>query len=153
MSAVEFTRKFEIERRGGGERHQWYLLGPRGVVQFKAGPDISQNIAAMYPETHTWIDGIAWTGWDLGYHSPRPTYDGHEPITESCEFLDGMACYYDGTGIGASELLAEWGVGACDDEIIWRTLAERYEDWLCSPEETCASPMTALGVALKRATS
>lgn len=146
MSIGGFTRTFEI-RRG---QHVWMLLGPKGAVQFKASPDLSQEIAAKFYDLYSWIDGVAWTGWDLGYHSPQPTFDGQEPISDSCEFLDGMPCYYDGSSLSAQELLADWASGDCDDEIIWRRLRSAYSDWLEADAEVCASPATALSEAMRR---
>lgn len=154
----DLTRKFEIIEldKGATKMHCWYLLGPRGVVQFKAGPQSPavHEISLQYPSISTFIDGWGWQPWDLGYHSPRPTYDGHEPISDSCEFLDGMACYYDGTSLGARDLCEQWGTSGRDDEVIWCVLAARYEDWLCNTEEeVAASPVTVLIEAMKRADS
>lgn len=41
---------------------------------------------------------------DLGYHSPHPMYKGHKPTTESCPYLDGRLCYYDGSGLAAERI-------------------------------------------------
>ena len=61
---------------------------------------------------------------DLGYHSPKPIYDGHEPICESCKLLDGKPCYYDGSGLNAEcvfdILVKEGGDG------VWQELEEYY---------------------------
>lgn len=61
---------------------------------------------------------------DLGYHSPKPTYEGHEPIGSECEFVDGP-CYYDGSTLNAwrpFEALLREG-----DEGVWRVLEDYYE--------------------------
>ena len=41
---------------------------------------------------------------DKGYHSPVPRYEGQEAISESCPYLDGRPCYYDGSSMAADEL-------------------------------------------------
>lgn len=142
MSAV--VRKYETYDHGGETMHCWYLYGERGVVQFKASPQSAgaHEISMRYPSINTLIDGWSWTGWDLGYHSPRPIYDSQKPM-DSCDILEGQ-CYYDGTSLGASELLGQWAASGRDDEVIWRELADRYDIWLCSEGETFASPVTAL---------
>ncbi len=61
---------------------------------------------------------------DLGYHSPKPTYKGQESITESCEWLNGKPCYYDGSGLQAEKvfniLITE------GHEAMWKYLEEYY---------------------------
>lgn len=63
---------------------------------------------------------------DLGYHSPKPMYEGHSICTESCEYLDGKPCYYDGSGLNAERiyevLLKEGSDG------VWRELEEYYKE-------------------------
>lgn len=63
---------------------------------------------------------------DLGYHSPMPLYEGQSIGVESCEYLDGKACYYDGSGINAERiyevLLKEGSDG------VWRELEEFYNN-------------------------
>lgn len=41
---------------------------------------------------------------DLGYHSPKPMYEGQSIASESCEYLDGKPCYYDGSGLNAERI-------------------------------------------------
>lgn len=87
---------------------------------------------------------------DLGYHSPKPMYEGQEPMglkeikirknpkkkgmngyftstnpkPTPCEWLDGKPCYYDGSGINAEPifdvLLREGSDG------VWRELEKYY---------------------------
>lgn len=85
-------------------------------------------------------------GADLGYHSPKPMYDGHKPcrvtlkkmkfkdgeITPGtygdpiiCEYLDNdVPCYYDGSMLAGQKMyntLLEKG-----EEEIWKQLEEYY---------------------------
>lgn len=63
---------------------------------------------------------------DLGYHSLAPTYEGQNVCSESCQYLDGRPCYYDGSGLNAEKiyevLLKEGSDG------VWRELEEFYND-------------------------
>jgi len=67
------------------------------------------------------------TGFPLAisYHSPRPR-DGVRPVP--CDLLGGP-CYVDGTITGARELCERWLAAGKDDQVIWRTLEERYSRW------------------------
>jgi hypothetical protein len=60
---------------------------------------------------------------DLGYHSPRPMYEGQEPM-QHCDLLPAGTCYYDGSGLNAEpvmESLIEEG-----DDAVWRKLEDEY---------------------------
>ena len=62
---------------------------------------------------------------DLGYHSPKPLYEDQTQISDSCEYLDGRPCYYDGSGLNAKsiyEVLLKEG-----DKGVWRELEEYYK--------------------------
>jgi len=69
---------------------------------------------------------------DLGYHSPIPMYEGQDICGESCEYLDGKPCYYDGSGLNAERiyqvLLKEGSNG------VWRELEGYYKDIFGSEE-------------------
>jgi len=36
---------------------------------------------------------------DLGYHSPKPRYEGQELATEDCQWVEGGRCYSDASGL------------------------------------------------------
>lgn len=61
---------------------------------------------------------------NLGYHSPKPMYEGQTSISESCEFLDGKPCYPGENGLAAAKvfevLLREGDAG------VWRVLEDYY---------------------------
>lgn len=70
---------------------------------------------------------------DLGYHSFTPRYEDQTCISESCEWLDGKPCYYDGSGLNAEriyDVLLKEG-----DEGVWRELEIYYME-LFEQEET-----------------
>ena len=63
---------------------------------------------------------------DLGYHSYKPRYEGQTLLTESCEYLDGKPCYYDGSSLNAEtiyETLLEEG-----SDGVWRELENCYNE-------------------------
>lgn len=63
-------------------------------------------------------------GWDVGYHSPKPTYKGHKPMKGKCRVLHGK-CYYDGSTLRAvdnEEILIREG-----SEGIWKFLEKDWE--------------------------
>jgi len=62
--------------------------------------------------------------WDVGYHSPKPMYEGQEKM--DCDILKKGYCYYDGSGLRGNndklpELFYEEG-----DEAIWKYLEDYY---------------------------
>ncbi len=63
---------------------------------------------------------------DIGYHSPKPMFDGQGTMTDNCEWLDGKPCYYDGSGLNAEEyfqILVEKG-----DDGLWEAMEKYYND-------------------------
>jgi hypothetical protein len=59
---------------------------------------------------------------DLGYHSPKPTYEGQRSM--ECDVIPGGSCYYDGSTLSASELFDEF----CErgEDAIWERLMDNY---------------------------
>lgn len=62
-------------------------------------------------------------GWDVGYHSPKPMFEGHTSIGE-CVYTGGE-CYYDGSGLYAQEnqeiLIREGSPG------VWKFLKKEWK--------------------------
>lgn len=110
------------------------LKGNKGAVQFTFS-------TGMYlPKTYKWWrdNGLHlqpnkpdYMGFDVGYHSPTPRWEGQEPMREHCDWLDGK-CYYDGSGLRAEEwmpvLLHQGG------EKIWEMLEEEYKELFLTKE-------------------
>ena len=93
---------------------------------------------------------------DLGYHSPKPMYEGDTPMGATrvewedndgsipgfdvakvpksyptgtftpCEYLDGAPCYYDGSGLNAERIFDV--LCAEGDDGVWRALEEYYAE-------------------------
>lgn len=65
--------------------------------------------------------------YDLGYHSPKPMYDGQEPMPKEadCHYVEGV-CYYDGSTLAAEPmfdiLLREGRDG------VFQSLREHWEE-------------------------
>lgn len=62
---------------------------------------------------------------DLGYHSPKPMFEGHTSMA-NCPYLDGKPCYYDGSGLRAEDvyeiLLKKGSIG------VWSELEKCYKE-------------------------
>lgn len=70
---------------------------------------------------------------DLGYHSPRPVYEGHKVVNDKCPYIDGRPCYYDGSGLNAEEVykvMVEKGGDA-----MWKELKDYYDRTFKKVEE------------------
>ena len=128
---ITFRPGFVCENIGksyGHGRHGMELLfllkGEKGAMQFLLytgwGPDWEEfsqpnGISHLFPMPA-----------DLGYHSPKPMYEGQEPVLdgEDCPWL-GVPCYYDGSGLAANaafKVLVQGG-----EEALWDFLEEAYK--------------------------
>ena len=61
---------------------------------------------------------------DLGCYSKTPHYDGQTPIENSCEYCDGQPCYYDGSGLNASDAMYSLVNGG--EAALWKFLDDYY---------------------------
>ena len=61
---------------------------------------------------------------ELGYHSKTPMYEGQSTIDNSCEFCGGLPCYYDGSGLNASDAMYSLVNGG--DDALWNFLDAYY---------------------------
>lgn len=107
------------------------LKGPEGVVQFLVFtnwhlPNVTEeNLqrCARSGDALTLKCLLQPLPADVGYHSPKPMYEGHEPMDSPCQYLDGP-CYYDGSSLAAKDmyetLLQEGSEG------VWRALESVY---------------------------
>jgi hypothetical protein len=105
----------------------WVASDVRGCVVFQAGP-----AAIRLPYSTVDIGGVPWMAWDVGRHTPRPvaswdTEDG--PSQDGCLYLDGMACYYDGSSLQALNLLRRV-VAIGTEDAIWDELADYFRGWI-----------------------
>ncbi len=68
---------------------------------------------------------------DLGYHSPIPQYDG-QTRRDSCEYLEGRPCYYDGSGLNAEPVY--WTFVEKGEEAMWKALEEYHASIFHEPQ-------------------
>lgn len=101
----------------------WMMLrGDKGVVQFAF-------MTAMYlphvAEEHKHKGYFPEPmGMDVGYHSPKPMYEGQLKMDE-CDFYEG-GCYYDGSSLRAEEWFNIFLREGSDR--IWEMLEQDYKE-------------------------
>lgn len=111
-----------VDQRGS-IRTRFCVIGPRGAVTF------------------TLRTGGGWDdlAWGIDSHTPEAQYpDSQTP--NDCDLLPGGKCYSDGSALQASELweaVKRRGGAHCasDEELIWRTLEDRYARWIEGQED------------------
>jgi len=100
----------------------WFILiGPLGAVQFAA------TFGVYLPGLAGYSAGKI-TGFDVGYHSPTPKYQGQESM--ECELLPGGRCFYDGSSLAAEKWTEEIFStrGDLPENVLWRKLFELYQE-------------------------
>lgn len=123
-----FDKRSDVpsENYGVGACTIYFILkGKAGAVQFGIGtnwyPAHIQNEKSLRPVPE--YDRIQPKGWDVGYHSPTPMYDGQSSM--KCHILDGE-CYYDGSSLQADEWIPDFIEGGT--EWLWPRLEKLYHD-------------------------
>ena len=107
---------------------RFVLKGSKGAVQFLMGsgwflPETVEEYKAKGGTFEKLTDQDP-VGWDLGYHSPKPMYEEQPIVTNSCPYLDGKECYYDGSGLNAKPIMERLLREGSD--AVWEELAEYY---------------------------
>lgn len=121
MPEVEFTFWKGQETGEREYRHAYYLAGMRGTVQF---------VFMSYEHAGVQREFAA----DLGYHSPKPMYENHEPLGNKgeCHALrrpwTDSYCYYDGSGLNAERVWEAFLAAGRDEEVIQTHLRDFYFD-------------------------
>ena len=120
--SVHFEPGYDRRREGlgiGTMRIRFVLQGKLGAVQWLIGTDWAP-VSANYPAS---LLKARPTGWDLGYHSPVPTYEG-QIDSGDCDLLPGKKCFYNGSGLNADLLIEGFIVGG--EGYVWRALEAYY---------------------------
>ncbi len=110
---------------------RFVLSGELGAVQFVLDtnwylPHIQREfIKEAHNKDEFWLEAfLCPQPVDVGYHSPVPLYDGQTILSESCPYLDGKPCYYEGSGLQAIKvfdiLIKEGNSG------VWKYLEKYY---------------------------
>lgn len=105
---------------------RFVLKGELGAVQWMIGTEWFVASARKHLRQFGLRDLDTYckpTGWDLGYHSPRPLYEGQDQMAQ-CDVLS-VPCYYDGSGLNADLLIENFL--AEGDAYVWRALEAYYE--------------------------
>lgn len=111
-----------------GMEIKFVLKGEKGATQFVIYTDwypTEVQKEYFYKGLDRKYFSVRPMGADIGYHSPIPMFEDQKPIIESCEYIDGKPCYYDGSGLAAEKLVPlflEMGV-----DVVWNKLEEDYE--------------------------
>ena len=106
-------------------RLTFHVKGPKGAVQWMIGTEWGIKPVREHLENFPYHrhEFRAPTGWDLGYHSPTPRYEGQSVQSENCTILGGR-CYYDGSSLNADDLIEGFLAGGT--EWLWPKLEEYY---------------------------
>lgn len=142
---IELAPAYDLSAEGKGVHCvelRMVLKGLKGAVQFVLYtgwflPNVTEDLRNKY--CRRWpTPGLKCAfeplPADLGYHSPKPLYEEHEPITEACKYLDGKPCYYDGSTLEAArvfQVLLERG-----SEGLWEELEKEYRKIFGCDENT-----------------
>lgn len=127
---VKFSKAYDkrnpepSKNYGVGGVNCWMILkGEKGAVQFMFSTGIYlPHVLEEWKSKNYYPSPM---GFDVGYHSPTPMYDG-QLCNDNCDLLPDSKCYYDGSGLRAEEwykIFIEEG-----DEKIWELLEEYYRD-------------------------
>ncbi len=115
------------------------LKGEHGAAQFVLStgwhlPNVHEELKAKCNPADPYDYFTGGPGaTDIGYHSPKPIYEGQEPIDLDCDVLEGQ-CFYDGSTLNARpilERLIEEG-----HEAVWEELKSYYNYTFHGSEET-----------------
>jgi len=114
------------------------LKGELGAIQFVVStgwhlPHVHKELKAKSDPADPY-DLFTKGPWatDIGYHSPKPIYEGQKPLTDSCHIIDGQ-CFYDGSSLNAEPILER--LIAEGHEAVWKEMEGYYNRTFCEREE------------------
>jgi len=111
-----------------GMEFRLYLIGDKGAVQYvyysaqylkHVSDEMAESILKKGSTKYHPFSGMAA---DLGYHSPKPMFEGQSP-SKNCHLI-GCDCYYDGSGLNASSYEETFLSGGSD--AMWPILLNYY---------------------------
>ena len=108
-----------------GVTMRWHLIGELGAVQFVVYTNWQLPHVRAEGEKKHW-EPFLWQPMpaDLGYHSPKPLYEGQSQ--SACHLLPCGSCHYDGSALNAGPVFEALISGG--DEACWRKLEEYYAE-------------------------
>jgi hypothetical protein len=106
------------------------LKGPDGAVQFVWSTGIyndsaKEHLLKFCDTPRDVMEHIKPEGYDRGFHSPKPLYEGQSRM-DNCPYTDVGYCYYDGSGLAAEPLMEL--LMAEGSEPVWKELERYYEE-------------------------
>lgn len=111
-----------------GAELAFYLHGPEGVVQFLIYTNwhlkhVQESLDARMDSRFPHLSCHPMPA-DLGYHSPKPHYEGQTMMRGDCPILNGP-CYYDGSTLNAEPVY--WKLVGEGEEAMWKELEDYYQ--------------------------
>jgi hypothetical protein len=110
-----------------GEEGAVHFIFSTGMLLTSTMEEYIRNGRAKY-EAHDW--GVYYLnqpmGYDVGYHSLTPSYDGQGCSQEKCAWLDDRRCYCDGSALRGGDWFEIFLKEGSDK--IWEMLEEEYND-------------------------
>ena len=105
----------------------WFVLkGPKGAITFGIETDwYLPRVRKELGVRNYFDDQLQPRGYDIGYHSLRPTYKGQLPFGK-CKWLNDRTCYYDGSSLRADEWVRSILLPRGSDGV-WEALQEEYD--------------------------
>ena len=94
---------------------RFFLHGKKGVIHFAIRTGWKKD--KQYEKT-----GLSAYGSDVGYHSPKPMYEGQKP-QENCDIYE--TCYYDGSSLLAERYFND--LMEAGEDYIWSKLESVYK--------------------------
>ena len=122
------------ENPNGGRGHcriVFILKGTKGAIQFMVGttwaePNDRENSRQFYEGSkYLRLDPYMPKGWDVGYHSHTPHYEGQGVQDSNCHVLGGP-CYYDGSSLMADDWIDDFVRGGT--AWLWPRMEQQYRD-------------------------
>jgi hypothetical protein len=108
-----------------GVKVYFALKGRHGAVTFELLTDWYPKDVQQHEKPKR-IDDVQPLGACIAVHAPSPQFDGQEPSSGECEFMDGKPCYCDVSYLAANIirdlLLAEGSDG------VWAELERWYTE-------------------------
>lgn len=103
---------------------KFLLSGPKGTIQFSilTGWHLPHVAKELEAKGRPFGEPM---GMDLGYHAHAKQYESQEVMQNKCDYLGGP-CYYDGTSLGAQDLMATLLENGLD--AVWEVMERRYEE-------------------------
>ena len=127
---IEFIPAYDKRDEGYGLHNmtvRFCLIGPLGAVQFVIGTNWHLPSAREHLRTFPHVTSETLMhpeGYDVGYHSPKPMYEGQDDM-QTCDVLEGD-CYYDGSSLLAGSWEDDFVAGGT--EWLWPKLEKFYRE-------------------------